>query len=200
MIGREPLNKRERRAEDQAREQLDNLPPLLIDEMESSVNDVMSWDAERGFLIAALQKTGHDDGSILEVLRELVKVYKQKSPQFGYKTYYTFCERTEVIQSLVKDKHEEADLNLEAKSINGGINVLDEERAPIKGYEGLYEITVSGRVFSIARNRFREREGDGYGFKWVKLSKDGKSQNFLTKELWEKAFERRLPECDYRGE
>jgi hypothetical protein len=52
MIGREPENERERRAEDRAREDL-----LLIDD-DPLVDDVMSGEAEIGYFIAAMQKGG----------------------------------------------------------------------------------------------------------------------------------------------
>ncbi|WP_442956113.1 NUMOD4 domain-containing protein [Paenibacillus sp. MMO-177] len=72
---------------------------------------------------------------------------------------------------------------------------MDEQRVPIEGYEGLYEISATGRVFSLSTNRYRVRKGDEYGYRWVKLSK----KNFRTKELWEKAFGD-VRGCQYRGQ
>jgi hypothetical protein len=76
--------------------------------------------------------------------------------------------------------------------------MIEEVRLPIEGYEGIYEITPSGRIFSVSRNEFRHRIGDEYGFKWVKLSKFGERENLLTWDIWKKTFPT-LSENNYRG-
>ena len=67
---------------------------------------------------------------------------------------------------------------------------MQEIRKEIKGYEGLYEITKSGRIFSIKSQRFLTRCNNEYGFHIVKLYKDGKNKNHNVFKLWEKAFEK----------
>ena len=51
---------------------------------------------------------------------------------------------------------------------------------PIKGYEGLYEVSNTGYVRSIRRNnKLLKYNSTSYGYKRVGLYKDGK-QNFHT--------------------
>jgi len=47
-----------------------------------------------------------------------------------------------------------------------------ETRKEVRGYEGLYEMTLSGRVFSIKRQRFLERCNDEYVFhNYIRMEK-----------------------------
>jgi hypothetical protein len=69
---------------------------------------------------------------------------------------------------------------------------MNEESRSIIGYEGLYEITRSGRVYSLRAKCTMKRCGDEYGFHIVKLSKNGKGNNHNLFKLWEQVFE----ECD----
>lgn len=62
------------------------------------------------------------------------------------------------------------------------------KRKPITGYEGLYEVTESGRIYSVKRNKYMSRCNDEYGFHIVKLSKDGKGKNHKVFDLWKKEF------------
>ncbi|MEK5208095.1 NUMOD4 domain-containing protein [Psychrobacillus sp. FSL H8-0510] len=68
----------------------------------------------------------------------------------------------------------------------------------IEGYEGLYEITESGRIYSIRHKRFMVRCENEYGFHIVKLSKNGKGTNHRVFDLWRKAFED-LTENKFKG-
>lgn len=65
---------------------------------------------------------------------------------------------------------------------------MEEVSKDIPGYEGLYEITRSGRIFSLKRQRFMTRCNDEYGFHIVKLSKDGKGKNHNVFNLWKDIF------------
>jgi hypothetical protein len=66
---------------------------------------------------------------------------------------------------------------------------LDKEGfTPIKGYEGLYDISETGKVYSHRSKRTLKRCGDEYGFHIVKLYKDGQSSNHNVFELWKAAF------------
>lgn len=75
---------------------------------------------------------------------------------------------------------------------------MQEERKPIKGYENLYEITSTGKVYSVKRNRLLTRCGDEYGFHIVKLSNVGKATNHNVFELWKQAFTT-LNENEFKG-
>jgi len=68
----------------------------------------------------------------------------------------------------------------------------------ITGYEGLYKITKSGRIYSVRRKRFLARCNDEYGFHIVKLTKNGESKNKNVFQLWKKEFAG-IPESDYKG-
>lgn len=76
---------------------------------------------------------------------------------------------------------------------------MDERRKPIEGYEGLYDITESGRVYTYNRKRYLARCKDEYGFHIVKLSKLGIAKNHNVFELWKKAYGKELPESTFKG-
>jgi hypothetical protein len=75
---------------------------------------------------------------------------------------------------------------------------MQEERRDIEGYEGLYEITRSGKIFSIKKEKYMSRCGDEYGFHVVTLYKNGKRKNHNVFELWKKAFND-LPKTEFKG-
>ncbi|MEK5360749.1 NUMOD4 domain-containing protein [Peribacillus castrilensis] len=76
---------------------------------------------------------------------------------------------------------------------------FDESRKPIPLYEGLYDMTVSGRVYSHYRKRFLARCNDEYGFHVVSLYKNGQSKDFNLFVLWKETFENKLSEYDFKG-
>jgi hypothetical protein len=65
---------------------------------------------------------------------------------------------------------------------------MGEEFKPIKGYEKLYDISKTGKVYSHRSKRTLKRCGDEYGFHIVKLYKNGKASNHNVFELWKAAF------------
>jgi hypothetical protein len=65
---------------------------------------------------------------------------------------------------------------------------VEEEYREIKGYEGLYYISESGKLYSHRSKRTLKRCGDEYGFHIVKLYKDGKASNHNVFKLWKAAF------------
>ncbi|KMY44720.1 hypothetical protein AC622_11175 [Bacillus sp. FJAT-27916] len=73
-----------------------------------------------------------------------------------------------------------------------------EQRKPVKGYEGLYEVTESGRIFSFRRERFLARCDDEYGFHIVRLHKNGEAKNYNVFKVWKEAFVD-LPERMFKG-
>lgn len=63
-----------------------------------------------------------------------------------------------------------------------------EESRAIAGYEGLYEMTTSGRIITVRENRPLARCNDEYGFHIARLTKDGKASSHNVFELWKKTF------------
>ncbi|MFD2640199.1 NUMOD4 domain-containing protein [Piscibacillus salipiscarius] len=73
-----------------------------------------------------------------------------------------------------------------------------EDKKTIKGYEGHYSITQSGKIYSHKRKRTMKRCGDEYGFHIVKLSKNGEATNHNVFELWKKHYPE-LNESEFKG-
>ncbi|WP_108672550.1 NUMOD4 domain-containing protein [Peribacillus acanthi] len=74
-----------------------------------------------------------------------------------------------------------------------------EERRIIKGYEEIYEITSSGRIYTYRSMRFLERCGDEYGFHIVSLwDNDRNRKNWNVFKLWQEAFPE-LPKEQFKG-
>lgn len=76
---------------------------------------------------------------------------------------------------------------------------MEERRKPIEGYEGLYDMSESGRVYTYSRKRYLARCEDEYGFHIVKLSKNSVAKNHNVFELWKQAFGKELPESAFKG-
>ena len=77
-------------------------------------------------------------------------------------------------------------------------SAIEEESRTITDYEGLYEITASGRIISVREQRAMARCNDEYGFHIVRLSKDGAASNHNVFELWKKEFPE-LEETTFKG-
>lgn len=75
---------------------------------------------------------------------------------------------------------------------------MTEERRSIKGYEGIYDITRSGRIIAVRNNRVRHRSGNEYGYANVHLNKNGERELCNTFLLWKQAFEGVDP-SEYKG-
>lgn len=75
---------------------------------------------------------------------------------------------------------------------------MKEEHRVIEDYESLYEITVSGKIFSNSRAKYLTRKEDEYGFHIVKLYKAGTPSNHKVFQLWKKAFPE-LSETKFKG-
>ncbi|MGX5523649.1 NUMOD4 domain-containing protein [Bacillus toyonensis] len=74
---------------------------------------------------------------------------------------------------------------------------MEETWFDIKGYEGIYQVSNVGRFRSLDRigqsGRFLEgkikvRNGDPYGFKTIKLYKDGKPKNHNVAKIIKNTF------------
>lgn len=66
----------------------------------------------------------------------------------------------------------------------------------IKNYEGLYAITMTGRVWSHRRKKFLKLTADG-GYLQVSLCKKGKCKNFLVHRLVAKTY---IPNPDNKSQ
>lgn len=75
---------------------------------------------------------------------------------------------------------------------------LHEEKRALSGFEGLYEITESGRIFTVRENRPLARCNDEYGFHIVRLTKDGVASNHNVFELWKQAYPE-LEQTTFKG-
>lgn len=76
---------------------------------------------------------------------------------------------------------------------------------PVKGYEGLYEVSNLGRVKSLkyGREKVLKPGDDNNGYLFVKLYKDGKRKHFKVHRLVAEAFlpnPEGLPEVNHRDE
>ena len=88
------------------------------------------------------------------------------------------------------------------------MNIINEEWKPVKGYEGLYEVSNLGRVKSLNYNhtgkeRIMKPEKHRDGYLRVQLYKDGKVKHFLVHRLVATAFipnPLELPEINHRNE
>ncbi|SOC44468.1 NUMOD4 motif-containing protein [Ureibacillus acetophenoni] len=86
------------------------------------------------------------------------------------------------------------DMNYEVYKFIG----YEEIRKPIEGYEGYYEISETGKIYSVKSQRFMARSDDEYGFHIVKLSKNGISKNYNVYKLWKEEFPN-LSESMFKG-
>lgn len=60
--------------------------------------------------------------------------------------------------------------------------------ATIKGYEGLYEIHEDGTIINLRANRTLRGNTNSYGYRVVRLTKDGKHKDFKVHQLLAQAF------------
>ena len=82
---------------------------------------------------------------------------------------------------------------------------LNEIWKPIKGYEGLYEVSNFGRIKSLKFGKERILKGskDKYGYLQVVLSKNNKSKTFKVHRLVSEAFipnPDNLPQVNHKDE
>ncbi|TQR31749.1 3-ketosteroid-delta-1-dehydrogenase [Lysinibacillus sphaericus] len=75
---------------------------------------------------------------------------------------------------------------------------FDEERRAISGYEGLYDVSASGRVITVRENRPLARCNDEYGFHIVRLTKEGTASSHNVFELWKQAYPE-LEQTNFKG-
>lgn len=71
---------------------------------------------------------------------------------------------------------------------------VDSQMRPILGYEGIYSIHISGRVFSHRAGRFLKNMTDAYGYHYVSLQIGGRRKNEKIHRLILKYFGPSMPE------
>lgn len=68
----------------------------------------------------------------------------------------------------------------------------NQNRVAVKGFEGLYEVDSSGRVFSVVQSRFKRKETlkpcEKNGYLAVNLYKEGKRKQYYVHRLIAEAF------------
>lgn len=77
---------------------------------------------------------------------------------------------------------------METKVENGQSAAKQIERKPIKGWEGLYEITNDGQVYSIKRNTYLKPRLSMDGYKRVCLCDNNKRREYRIARLVAEAF------------
>ncbi|MFF2178049.1 NUMOD4 domain-containing protein [Lysinibacillus sp. NPDC058147] len=104
-------------------------------------------------------------------------------------------EVKEVAESVEKNETKEAAKPVEKDEVKKAKKEkaektadIDEERRAISGYEGLYDVTASGRIITVRENRPLARCNDEYGFHIVRLTKEGTASSHNVFELWKQAF------------
>ncbi|MGE7673422.1 NUMOD4 domain-containing protein [Lysinibacillus sp. NPDC094403] len=75
---------------------------------------------------------------------------------------------------------------------------FDEERRAISGYEGIYDVTSSGRIITVRENRPLARCNDEYGFHIVRLTKEGTASSHNVFEIWKQAYPE-LEQTNFKG-
>lgn len=64
----------------------------------------------------------------------------------------------------------------------------NEQMKDIENYEGLYQISSFGKVFSVKRQKFLKPRKNNKGYLSISLCKDGKAKNCLVHRLVAQAF------------
>ncbi|MCL1697374.1 NUMOD4 domain-containing protein [Lysinibacillus sp. BPa_S21] len=114
-------------------------------------------------------------------------------------------EVKEVAQPVEKHEVKEAAKPVEKKAVKEAKKEkvektadFDEERRAISGYEGLYDVTASGRIITVRENRPLARCNDEYGFHIVRLTKEGTVSSHNVFELWKQAYPE-LEQTNFKG-
>lgn len=65
---------------------------------------------------------------------------------------------------------------------------IKEVYKPVIGYEGLYQVSNTGKVYSIKRKKFLSPATDKYGYLYVNLSKEGEWKAYKIHRIVAEAF------------
>ncbi|MEB2300402.1 3-ketosteroid-delta-1-dehydrogenase [Lysinibacillus xylanilyticus] len=111
----------------------------------------------------------------------------------------TPVEKEEVKEATTPvEKNEVKEAKKEKKEQVEKTAEINEERRAISGYEGLYEVTASGRIINVRVNRPLARCNDEYGFHIVRLTKEGTASSHNVFELWKQAYPE-LEQTNFKG-
>lgn len=80
---------------------------------------------------------------------------------------------------------------------NKALALPNELWKPIRGYEGLYEISTMGRVRSLRNGKILRPWKNTNGYLYVDLFKDGKRKHFKVHRLVAEAFLKPVPGKDF---
>lgn len=131
-------------------------------------------------------------------------IMEQLAPQNNEEAT-TVEKEEEVATSVEKEEVQEAAKPVEKKEVKEAkkekvekTTEINEETRAISGYEGLYEITASGRIINMRVNRPLARCNDEYGFHIVRLTKEGTASSHNVFELWKQAYPE-LEQTNFKG-
>lgn len=131
-------------------------------------------------------------------------IMEQLAPQNNEETT-TVEKEEEVATSVEKEEVQEAAKPVEKNEVKEAkkekvekTTEINEETRAISGYEGLYEITASGRIINMRVNRPLARCNDEYGFHIVRLTKEGTASSHNVFELWKQAYPE-LEQTNFKG-
>jgi len=133
-------------------------------------------------------------------------IMEQLAPQNNEEaTTVETAEVKEVATSVEKEKVKEATKPVEKNEVKEAKKEkvekaaeINEEKRAISGYEGLYEVTASGRIINVRVNRPLARCNDEYGFHIVRLTKEGTASSHNVFELWKQAYPE-LEQTNFKG-
>ncbi|PJO40072.1 NUMOD4 domain-containing protein [Lysinibacillus xylanilyticus] len=103
------------------------------------------------------------------------------------------AEKAEIIEAAKPVEKKEVKETKKEKAAD-----FDEERRAISGYEGLYDVTASGRIITVRESRPLARCNDEYGFHIVRLTKEGTASSHNVFEIWKQAFPE-LEQTNFKG-
>lgn len=127
------------------------------------------------------EKPMHYVGSIMNVMATMSDKASNKD--------FIIVENLPMQNTAEEASEEEADENTTA---------LHEEKRAVPDFEGLYEITASGRILTVRENRPLARCNDEYGFHIVRLTKEGVASNHNVFELWKQTYPE-LEQTNFKG-
>ncbi|QDQ03319.1 3-ketosteroid-delta-1-dehydrogenase [Lysinibacillus fusiformis] len=127
------------------------------------------------------EKPMHYVGSIMNVMATMSDKASNKD--------FIIVENLPMQNTAEEASEEETDENITA---------LHEEKRAVPGFEGLYEITASGRILTVRENRPLARCNDEYGFHIVRLTKEGVASNHNVFELWKQTYPE-LEQTNFKG-
>ncbi|MDD1502965.1 3-ketosteroid-delta-1-dehydrogenase [Lysinibacillus sp. CNPSo 3705] len=138
-------------------------------------------------------KASNKDFVIVEQLSTQNKEEAESVEKDDIKEVVESTEKAEIKETAKPAEKNEAKKEKVEKSAD-----FDEERRAISGYEGLYDVTASGRIITVRENRPLARCNDEYGFHIVRLTKEGTASSHNVFELWKQAYPE-LEQTNFKG-